>query len=863
MLEGAIRADKGNILEHQPDSKRTALTLYQQQRMERAQQINGSIGQVINTNLRPEQRGQAWRQALSLGSTDPKRLREAGQVFDTSLQRFRERGERAFRDISVLELNELARVNFDLALSVKEGSVSREAALVIGKLYSKELNSEQLLELSKAFVARSAGEKLEDFELRRNQQKDEIDLLDGKTREETWTVKRKVEDVLEIYNMLEAGAINKSKWPIRSADGQIRRSFINRSAVLDVAIQVLKDIHSCADLESKRQEIERGSKIPKEIKNLKQLVDIVEERGDIKAVTFDMFDTLVQWTSNGKERHNLMSDSATVVFRKYGIPITHEEYDSIRNPIWYGVKSDRTAKGQEFQAVEVLTQIVGEVAKRKKGKLNPSQYREVAEKLEAAFIGVDADTAVPMPGAIDVLRALRDKGVKIAIISNHPYNNHSVKSLLRKYGLLKYADKVIVSSDVGYLKSSVDTKGTIFKAALKELGVPANSVIHVGDNNDADQKAPSILGIQGVVYNNPQANQKKVHGRNLAVGSQEYRDVSMNAYKEASRLNAKSYFDAHRNELTSPELEPNALRFYEISRDNYAPLMIKFAEHNLGKLKADPELLNLCVGRDGLASFLVQRKLIELFPEKYGSIDATRIQFTPVSRLLVDKADRKSLSEFLGKTGFNKSKRINIIDNGIAGSTQDSLTELFPEKDIQGNYLLSRKFSDDPNKAKKYGMVVETNSRRTPGTRGLNVRGIVDVISGGLADKDLKTLFMSSEFVHDQEDMWNGIFDSAQPLVNINGQYRPANAYNKMSYIPGNPDAIPALNVDGYLLLKKMGLKGIIDGVHMYRRQAQLGMDYSPEHAIRLLGNWFRKANNDKKGGIDNDLIRAMVRLKV
>jgi hypothetical protein len=139
-----------------------------------------------------------------------------------------------------------------------------------------------------------------------------------------------------------------------------------------------------------------------------------------------------------------------------------------------------------------------------------------------------------------------------------------------------------------------------------------------------------------------------------------------------------------------------------------------------------------------------------------------------------------------------------------------------------------------------------------------------EFIVGGLADDEQKEAFVSQEFVHVQEDIWNGIFDSAEPLVKSrDGKYRSGNQGKKMDYMPGNPDAIPSLNLEGYLLLKKMALKGIMDGIHMYRRQTQLGKDYSPENAIRLLGDWFKHANDDNKGTIDNTLLRALVRLKV
>ncbi len=829
-------------------------------KIQRAEKIHTAIGRVNNSGLASNERGNAWREALHLGSTDPKRVRQAESVFNQSLERFRSRGEEAVVNVRTLETTELSRVSFDMATDVAQGYISREAALAISKLQRGKLDENQIYELSSAFVAREKDESLADFDIRRRERIDELKQVSGFSEADTWALKRQVQDVLEIYTMLESVATKSGTWPKRGEDGQIRRSFINRGEVLNIAADVLKDIHACQNLNERKQQIEAGAEIPRQIRRLEEIAELVEERGDIKGATFDMFDTLVQWTSNDIERHELMWQAAPRVLAKYGIAITPEEFKAIRNPIWEGVKRPQWAKGQEFQADYALQLIVQDIAARKGKKLSPPEVSQIADDLEKAFIGVDADTAVPMPGAIDMLKALKEKGIKVAVISNHPFKTRSVEDLLQKYGLLKYIDTVVVSSEAGFLKSPNDPNATIFRTALEKLGLPPESVIHTGDNAEADQASPGHIGLKGIVYDNPFATQKTIQHLRQNPKTKEYREASLAAQREFSRLNAKSYYDANKSEFTPAELETYALRLYEISRDIYAPLMIKFAEDNLDKLSKDPGLLNLAVGRDGLASFLVQRKLIEMFPERYGNIDPKNVQFANLSRNSTLNSDPSLMRKFLEKTGFFAKPRINIIDNGIAGTIQNHLQNIFPERDISGNYLLSRKIRDDRYKDKKTGFIVESDST--------NERDLKYNAGKAGTDPKLLGVFFSSSFVHNQEDMWNGIFESSTPMQTFDrpdasgrGQQevKPGNVYRKMDYVPGNRDVVPGLNDnDNYLLLKKMALKGIIDGIHFYRRQTQLGANYSADTAVNNLGQWFEKA--DKQPGLDNTLVRAMVR---
>jgi putative hydrolase of the HAD superfamily len=75
---------------------------------------------------------------------------------------------------------------------------------------------------------------------------------------------------------------------------------------------------------------------------------------------------------------------------------------------------------------------------------------------------------------IPVLRRLRDRGIKIAIVSNCAENT---RPLLVKHGVDTLADALVLSCEVGSAKPAAE----IFRCALDRLGVAAEAAVFVDD----------------------------------------------------------------------------------------------------------------------------------------------------------------------------------------------------------------------------------------------------------------------------------------------------------------------------------------------------------------------------------------------
>ncbi len=93
------------------------------------------------------------------------------------------------------------------------------------------------------------------------------------------------------------------------------------------------------------------------------------------------------------------------------------------------------------------------------------------------------------PDTIDTLKALKEKKIKVALISNAPTN--SVEPVLERFGMNDLFDNIFLSCEQGKLK----TEG-LFETALKKLKLKKENVISIGDSIETDIKGAEAAGIK-------------------------------------------------------------------------------------------------------------------------------------------------------------------------------------------------------------------------------------------------------------------------------------------------------------------------------------------------------------------------------
>ncbi len=161
-----------------------------------------------------------------------------------------------------------------------------------------------------------------------------------------------------------------------------------------------------------------------------------------------------------------------------------QSYSILRVRIPFGQFAEQFERALMTKSYEDQATAFAEVCKA----FNVNPIPIVIEKL----IGVwnkNRLLATIYPDTIDTLKALKEKKIKLALISNAPNNN--VEPVLERFGMKDLFDGIFISYSEGKLK----TDG-LFEAALKKLKLKQGDVISVGDSIETDIKGAEEAGIK-------------------------------------------------------------------------------------------------------------------------------------------------------------------------------------------------------------------------------------------------------------------------------------------------------------------------------------------------------------------------------
>jgi putative hydrolase of the HAD superfamily len=119
----------------------------------------------------------------------------------------------------------------------------------------------------------------------------------------------------------------------------------------------------------------------------------------------------------------------------------------------------------------------------------------VAEAIADVYGDADVSRIHPVPGRAELLRSLRDEGLRLAIVSNTNTRGATLTRMLQEFGLLELFDAVVYSSEAGVRKPHAE----IYQAALGGLGVSPGEAVFVGDRLREDVLGPARIGMTGVL----------------------------------------------------------------------------------------------------------------------------------------------------------------------------------------------------------------------------------------------------------------------------------------------------------------------------------------------------------------------------
>ena len=218
--------------------------------------------------------------------------------------------------------------------------------------------------------------------------------------------------------------------------------------------------------------------------------------GDIKAITFDLWDTLV------------IDDSDEAKRAEQGL---RSKFDERRHLLWEALN---LAEPIELEAVRLAynvgdaafnkvwkeRHITWPIAKRLRLILNelgrelPGEtFNAVVRAHEEMEVDIPPDA---MPDAVPVLERLARR-YKLCIVSDAIVSpGGCLRRLLENHGLAKFFSGFAFSDEVGHSKPH----RSMFESAAGQLGVEIGEMLHIGDRDHNDVKGPQQLGMKAILF---------------------------------------------------------------------------------------------------------------------------------------------------------------------------------------------------------------------------------------------------------------------------------------------------------------------------------------------------------------------------
>ena len=125
----------------------------------------------------------------------------------------------------------------------------------------------------------------------------------------------------------------------------------------------------------------------------------------------------------------------------------------------------------------------------------PADQQTISRLRRAMAIPVH-DRFQPLPGALELLQAIRGLGLRSVIASNTYWRDaDSYWDDFRKLGMGEYIDGIITSVDAGHLKPHP----AVFEMAMRWAGVTADRCVVIGNREENDIEPALALGMRAIL----------------------------------------------------------------------------------------------------------------------------------------------------------------------------------------------------------------------------------------------------------------------------------------------------------------------------------------------------------------------------
>lgn len=122
----------------------------------------------------------------------------------------------------------------------------------------------------------------------------------------------------------------------------------------------------------------------------------------------------------------------------------------------------------------------------------PPLTPDLADRFAARFSAVRDAMGTCFPGALEGLQALKDLGIRLALVTNG--SSATQRAKIERFGLAAFFDHIQIEGEVGFGKPEPQA----YHHAMAALGSEPHETWMVGDHLDWEVRAPQALGMTAV-----------------------------------------------------------------------------------------------------------------------------------------------------------------------------------------------------------------------------------------------------------------------------------------------------------------------------------------------------------------------------
>ena len=212
------------------------------------------------------------------------------------------------------------------------------------------------------------------------------------------------------------------------------------------------------------------------------------DNNDIRVVWLDLDDTLIDFTTNSRLALTKMRADEPLLSSLFpDAAVWVETYERHNMALWAEYNMGRITRDFLRQQRFIRPLLAG--------GCQPDEAREAARRYDTLYLDYLAREKQLMPGAIDLLRSLRSRGLTIGILSNG-FKEVQYRKITNA-GLAPWIDLTVLSDDIDVNKPDP----RIFAYAMTRAGDtdPAHHIM-IGDNPATDISGALAAGWRAVWY---------------------------------------------------------------------------------------------------------------------------------------------------------------------------------------------------------------------------------------------------------------------------------------------------------------------------------------------------------------------------